>query len=457
MNHARRIRCLLLATWIVISLALSTPIVLGAGRVASESTDSRGASRGSYSVLEDSALPFADDSPAPAGLLSSVRHDASSLSPWPSDSPAMVLASDPTTATATATADVAVAATSTSTVEAVATSTPTTTAGPSSTATTAPNPTETPRPIPNLWVVAIRTDPYPPVINQAFTVIVTIGNRGTGATDKACWIALYKDSMTTVTKEMPMYPILAGATREVPFTVIYASPETPGYHFLYAKADPTDLIAESNETDNTGFVYTYISPPPTVTPTPLPTQTPSITPTPSPMASATYIPTYTPYPTFTLIPSLTASRTRTVSPLTVTPSAQLTLTLTATARVSPSSTPATPTITPLPGRTATSGAPTPATAATATATPTPGPLATTRAAKIESVVIGVFLGLLLVAGGLLALGPKLAPGGGGAAGIAVAVEGWFKRTGGTLGKQWSSLTYRGGQWVRRVRHRNPDE
>jgi hypothetical protein len=241
----------------------------------------------------------------------------------------------------------------------------------------------------------MRTDPALPVLNEPLTVIVNVTNRGAAKSNAISWVALYKDSETSPLLQMPIRPVEVNATQIVSFTMTFASPDQPGYHYLFVKADSTSVITESNEDNNREFLYVRVQPPPTVTPTPTQTYTPT----------RTFTPTDTPTVTRTSTPSPTATPTRTPT-FPATPTLLFESSPTPPFELpteEPTETPTpfviqTPTRTPLP--------PTPHPTVRPTATPTPAAAGGGKWGVI-SVVIGVFLGLLLIGGGILALSPKL--------------------------------------------------
>jgi hypothetical protein len=279
---------------------------------------------------------------------------------------------------------------------------PTSTASPTRTRTA----TQTPVKLPDLTISSIRTLPELPVLNQPFTLIVGVTNRGAAKANAITWVGAFKDSETTLADQMPIYPVNVNATQIVSFTLTFASPDTAGNHFIFVKVDYTDVLDESNKANNTNFLYVRVLPPPTSTPTASRTYTPSTTFTPSLTPSMTRTFTASPTRTFTWTATPTASATFTIGPsptfpVTV-PTPIVTATPTSTRTTTPTPTPLRPLATPT----------------TAPSTPTPTPTSTSAPvvstggpAGIISVVVGVFLGLLLVAGGILALAPRLQKGG----------------------------------------------
>lgn len=282
---------------------------------------------------------------------------------------------------------------------------PTCTPTPSPTSTgVPPTATATRVRLPDLVVTNIRTLPALPFLNEPFTVVANITNRGLGKATAISWVALFKDSATNPVEQMPIHPIDVNATQIVSFTLTFASPDTPGYHFLFVRADATNVIDESNETNNEDFINVLVLPAPTETPTPTRTFTPSTTPTPSrtPTITLTFTATRTPSPSFT--PTFSPSPTFPVSPTPTFPLIIPTNTPTETSTPFPTVV-QTPTVTPLGPRATDTRVP-----PTETPTPTATPPTVTPAESrwgIISVVIGIFLGLLLVAGGILALAPRL--------------------------------------------------
>jgi predicted RNA-binding protein with TRAM domain len=149
-----------------------------------------------------------------------------------------------------------------------------------------------------------------------------------------------------------------------------------------AEADPNDIIAEANESNNSDDEDTTVlgpTPTPTDTPTVTPTSTSTSTPTATPTPTDTATPTSTPTPTATETPTPTATATSTpTATATATPTATSTSTPTPTATDTPTPT-ATATSTPTPTATSTS-TPTP----TATDTPTPTDTATPTATSTDT-------------------------------------------------------------------------
>jgi hypothetical protein len=265
--------------------------------------------------------------------------------------------------------------------------------------------------------------------------MASITNKGTVSSYTITWVGLFKDSETTIYKQMPLYPIAVNATQIVSFTLTFASPDVAGFHYLFVKADYTNALTESNEDNNRDFIYVLVQPPPTSTPTPTITFTPSRTPTPTDTATITR--TYTPWPT------RTPTRTPTFPP---TPTSEPTSTpLYEWPTIEPTST---PTLAPLPTSTATRTPLMPQgaspTSRPPTATPTGQPPAPgERPWGAISVVIGVFLGLLLVGGGILALAPRLqARNNGGLPGAASGNGDWASAAGGASSRAWQRLTAR---------------
>ncbi|GEM_PF-5427981 len=337
--------------------------------------------------------------------------------------------------TQTPTRTVAPSPTNTSAPTNTPTRTRTPTAAPTATATrtSIPSATATPLRLPDYVITGIRTDPAIPYLNEPCTVIVNITNKGAAPSYTITWVALFKNSETTPYQQMPVYPIAVNATQIVSFTLTFASPDQAGYHYLFVKADYTNALTESNEDNNRDFIYVRVLPQPTATPTPTITPTPSRTPTPTDTATATptrtWTPTRTPTPTLTLLPTPTSGLTPSPTFPFEIPTEPPTQTPTTAALAT-----ATPTRTPLRPQ----GSPT-------QPPPTPSPTPSGGAEKpwgIISVVVGVFLGLLLVGGGILALAPRLqakdgsgGPGAGPAnpgepaAGIGQRIAGWLERIG----------------------------
>lgn len=352
----------------------------------------------------------------------------------PTATPTETASPEPTaTPTATPTAMATVAPTATPTRTPTATPIGTPSATPTRTRTPAPSATATPLRLPDYAITGIRTDPAIPYLNQPCTVIVNITNKGTAPSYSITWVALYKNSDTMPYQQMPVYPIAVNATHIVSFTLTFASPDQAGYHYLFVKADVTNVLAESNEDNNRDFIYVHVLPPPTSTPTPTITFTPSRTPTPTDTATVTPTCTATPTRTPTATPTMLPTPTWEILPSPTSVLEMPTDTPTTIPTVAAAVT-ATPTRTPL----RLQGSPT-------TVAPTPSPTPTGGQTEtpwgIISVVVGVFLGLLLVGGGILLLAPRLqakgdsgrpsAPSnpGGLVAGAGQRITGWLERLG----------------------------
>jgi hypothetical protein len=289
----------------------------------------------------------------------------------------------------------------------------------------------------------VRTDPAIPILNEPVTVLASITNKGTVSSYTITWVALFKDSETTVYKQMPVYPIAVNATEIISFTLTFASPDQPGFHYLFVKADYPNALAESNEDNNRAFIYVMVQPPPTSTPTATVTHTPT----------RTFTPTDTP----------TITRTRTASP-TRTETGTFTFQPTPTTEFEPSPTPpfefptfeptSTPTLEPSATATVTRTALSPLGSPTQrppTATPTPSTPGERPWGAI-SVVIGVFLGLLLVGGGILALAPRLqARNSGRTLGATFADRAWMSAARNSL----NNAGERFAPWLERVGIRKP--
>ncbi|MDH7490567.1 MAG: CARDB domain-containing protein [Anaerolineae bacterium] len=335
-----------------------------------------------WAAAQDTETPTPTETPT----------DTPTGTPEPTAMPTDTATPEPTaTPTETPTHTSAPTATPTRTRTPTATNTVAPSATPTRTRT--PSPSATPLRLPDYVITGIRTDPAIPYLNEPCTVIVNITNKGTAPSYSITWVALFKNSETTPYQQMPVYPIAVNATQIVSFTLTFASPDQAGYHYLFVKADYTNALAESNEDNNRDFIYVRVLPPPTATPTPTITFTPSRTPTPTgtatttPTRTATATPTLPPTPTWEILPSPTF-------PLEI-PTEIPTPTLTAFVVAT-----ATPTRTALRPQ----GSPT---QAVPTATPTPPAGKGETPWGIISVVVGVFLGLLLVGGGILLLAPRL--------------------------------------------------
>jgi len=370
-----------LGLWIVLVLVLSVSPGL-AGRAAFTVR----------AATQDTETPTPTDTPTdtPEPTATPTETATPELTATPTETPTNTIAPTATTASAP---------TATPTRTPTATNTVAPSATPTRTRTSSPSATATPLRLPDYVITGIRTDPAIPYLNEPCTVIVNITNKGTAPSYTITWVALFKNSETNPYQQMPVYPIAVNATQIVSFTLTFASPDQAGYHYLFVKADYTNALTESNEDNNRDFIYVRVLPPPTATPTPTITVTPSRTPTPTNTATVT--------------PTRTATRTRT-------PTATPTMPPTPTSEISPSPTfpleipTDTPTPTPTtlaiatatPTRTALrpQGSPT---QAAATATPTPPAGQGEKPWGIISVVVGVFLGLLLVGGGILLLAPRL--------------------------------------------------
>lgn len=342
--------------------------------------------------------------------------DTETPTPTPTDTPTETPSETPTatptdtatlepteTPTETPTNTVSPTATATRTPTSTPTQTPTATktvtpsASPTRTRTPSPSATATPLRLPDYVITGIRTDPAIPYLNEPCTVIVNITNKGTAPSYTITWVALFKNSETNPYQQMPVYPIAVNATQVVSFTLTFASPDQAGYHYLFVKADYTNALAESNDDNNRDFIYVRVLPPPTATPTPTITFTPSRTPTPTDTATVTPTRTATQTRTPTATPTLPPTPTSVILPSPTFPFEMPTDTPTPTVMAIATET---PTRTPLRPQ----GSPTKV-AATPSPTPTGG--ATEKPWGIISVVVGVFLGLLLVGGGILLLAPRL--------------------------------------------------
>jgi hypothetical protein len=133
--------------------------------------------------------------------------------------------------------------------------TPTPTSKPTATATStsSPTPTRTPAPTssptapatagPDLVIQEITWSPKVPSAGQTVTFTVTVTNQGKASAGQF-YVYYYVDGSYKNSKSV--YPIAAGATTMVSFTW---SAET-GTHTIKAVADYTDLVAESNESNN---------------------------------------------------------------------------------------------------------------------------------------------------------------------------------------------------------------
>ncbi len=402
-----------LGLWMIVVLVLSTSPGL-AGRAAVSV----------WAAAQETETPTPTETPT----------ETPTQTPEPTTTPTDTATPEPT-ATPTATNTVAPSPTST----AAPTSTPTRThtaaltATPSATRTATrtsfPSATPTPLRLPDYVITSIRTDPAIPYLNEPCTVIVNITNKGTAPSYTITWVALFKNSETNPYQQMPVYPIAVNATQIVSFTLTFASPDQAGYHYLFVKADYTNVLAESNEDNNRDFIYVRVLPPPTSTPTPTITFTPSRTPTPTDTATATPTRTATRTSTPTATPTMLPTPTWEVPPSptfpfempTDTPTPVPTAVLIATE--TPTRTPLRPQASP--------------TKPAASPTPTPPVGGAETPWGIISVVVGVFLGLLLVGGGILLLAPRLQPkddsGGpgtpGSTGGIGQQIARWLERPG----------------------------
>lgn len=338
------------------------------------------------------AVPASAGVALPASPVTMQDTDTATPTSTPTDTPTP-------TETPTATPTETPTDTPTETSQASPTATDTATATRTPTVTHTPTRTATPKKAPDLVVTNLRVDPALPVLNQPLTLIANVTNQGTASAGSISWVALFKDSDSSPLQEMPIHPVAVNATQIVSFTLTFASPDQPGYHYLYVRADYTNAIAESNENNNEDFLYVRVLPPPTSTSTPTTTLTPSRTPTLTWTPTRTRTPTATRTWTPTWTSTVPATPTYTIGPFPTLPLGGGTDTPTATPPlVLPTATETRTPLPPLASPTVRPASPTP----TATVTPTP----TEGKWGVISVVIGVFLGLLLVAGGILALAPR---------------------------------------------------
>lgn len=381
-----------------------------------------GATKPVWAAAQDTETPTPTETPTDTPTETPTATPTNTATPEPTATPTATptntVAPSPThTAAPTSTP------TRTGTPTVAPTSTPTRTA----TRTSSPSATATPLRLPDYVITGIRTDPAIPYLNEPCTVIVNITNKGTAPSYVITWVALFKNSETNPYQQMPVYPIAVNATQIVSFTLTFASPDQPGYHFLFVKADYTNALTESNEDNNRDFIYVRVLPPPTFTPTPTITFTPTRTSTPTDTPTVTPTRTATPTRTPTATPMMLPTPTSAISPSPTFPFEIPTDTPipTATVIVLPTET---PTRTPLRQQAS-------PTRAAATPTPTPPAGGAETPWGIISVVVGVFLGLLLVGGGILLLAPRLQPKDGSgnpnspAEGIGQRIAGWLERFG----------------------------
>lgn len=169
--------------------------------------------------------------------------------------------------------------------------TPTPTPSPSPTPTPTPTPTPSPTPIPrpDLVVSAVSWTPIAPIVGTPVIFKATIKNQGTANTPASTVHRVdFKVKGETVswsdTRTNSMAPgasvtlsANSGPGGGASWTAIAGT--TP----VTAVADPTNLITESNETNNSLSANLVIAATtPTTTPTPTPTLVPTSTPTPAP-------------------------------------------------------------------------------------------------------------------------------------------------------------------------------
>jgi len=126
-------------------------------------------------------------------------------------------------------------------------------------------PTSTPTPVTeaNLVINTVTLDPNPPVCAETYTLFVTVENAGTGATLAGGTIAVSDTRTadgTVVESTVGAFPALgAGETFEgfIPITV---SAFTEEDHSLIIRIDSTNVVPETNESDNTLTIVYELDP-----------------------------------------------------------------------------------------------------------------------------------------------------------------------------------------------------
>jgi len=119
--------------------------------------------------------------------------------------------------------------------------------------TNTPTSTPTPQTEANLVIDNVSLDPNPPVCDETYTLFVTVENTGTGPTSAGGTISVNDVRTadgTVVESTVGAFPVLeAGATFEgiIPITV---SAFTEEDHSVNIRIDSTNVVPETNETDN---------------------------------------------------------------------------------------------------------------------------------------------------------------------------------------------------------------
>ena len=360
----------------------STPTDTPAATSTSTSTPTATATATETPTPTDTPTSTPTDTPAATSTSTSTPTATATATetPTPTDTPTET----PTqTSTATATPTATATATATATSTETATSSPTNTA----TATDTATPTETPV-APDLTITKI--DSLDPVISgQAFTYEIEVRNVGpagaafvrmidtapanftfTGfTTTRGACVIVGPTTGGTLDCDLGDFGTGPAAFADITITG-YLTSAVDAIVDNTAVADPEDVVAEQNETDNTAVEDTTVLGP-TATPTDTATATPTATPT------ATSTPTNTPTATSTPTNTPTATPTATSTP-TNTPTD--TPTATSTPTNTPTDTPtASATETPLPTDTP-SSAPSPTASGESTATPQPATVTATATA-----------------------------------------------------------------------------
>ncbi len=173
-----------------------------------------------------------------------------------------------------------------------------------SSGTPTPTPTAAPTPTPttsgqDLIITGISTSPATPSANTNFTINLTVKNQGTAPTgNQVVTFGYYYDLEnlpTYSTSSRGTYGTFVNLNPGQETTISFNVPgiTTSGSHAIWALADKTNVVPETDENNNTFGPYAVTvteAPTPTPTPTSGPTSTPALTPTPG----ATSTPTPTP-------------------------------------------------------------------------------------------------------------------------------------------------------------------
>lgn len=117
-------------------------------------------------------------------------------------------------------------------------------------------PTNTPTPVTeaNLVINDVQLDPNPPVCNETYTLFVTVENAGTGKTSAGGTISV-NDTRTSdgtvVESTVGAFPELEAGDTFQSFIPITVTAFTEEDHSVVIRIDSTNVVPETNESDNT--------------------------------------------------------------------------------------------------------------------------------------------------------------------------------------------------------------